>query len=356
MTRRPAWLTRRVLALSVLGLVVVLAGGLSAAAVRAGTLQEQRELAVAAAQDAADLAAATAAEDAAAKAAEAELAARWAMLATDAHDRLAAADAVLVASAGQVADDVRIALTATMDAVRSRLDPGTVPTTAAADELTEAVGAMVAASAAVAEAQVAWQSEQAAAAEAAAAAAAEAATEQPTLGGPPSTGAGPDCGGPASYEPPKNDGSPVFYTSTPSQSGDGSNGRVPAGRMSPLGWCQDSQGNQQWLRSDAADALTALNAAFLAEFGENIAVDLSYRSFEDQVEMRQYYGSIAATPGTSNHGTGLAIDVWEWQAYAFGSDRYDWLVEHAPDHGWAAPAWARQDGSNPEYWHFEYVG
>ena len=126
--------------------------------------------------------------------------------------------------------------------------------------------------------------------------------------------------------------------------------------MSPLGWCQDSQGNQQWLRADAADALTRMNEAFRTEFSENIAVDLSYRSYDDQVQMRDYYGTLAAQPGTSNHGTGPAIDTWEWQAYAFGSARYDWLVANAPSYGWAAPDWARQGGSNSEHWNFEYVG
>jgi type II secretory pathway pseudopilin PulG len=176
------------------------------------------------------------------------------------------------------------------------------------------------------------------------------------LGGPPSTGAGPDCGGPESYEPPKNDGSPVFYTSTPTASGDGSNGRMPRSAMAPLDWCTDGQGNQQWLRGDAARALTRLNADFRTEFGENIAIDLSYRSYADQVEMREWYGSVAAPPGTSNHGLGTAVDVWEWQAYGFGSARYEWLVENGPRFGWVAPGWARADGSNPEYWHFEYTG
>src|SRR5690606_17768614 len=110
------------------------------------------------------------------------------------------------------------------------------------------------------------------------------------------------------------------------------------------------------LRPDAADALIALNEEFRAVFGENIALDLSYRSLADQVAMREVYGSLAAEPGSSNHGLGTAVDVWEWRAYAFGSDRYRWLVENGPAYGWVAPEWARADGLNPEYWHFEYVG
>lgn len=167
-------------------------------------------------------------------------------------------------------------------------------------------------------------------------------------------GAGPDCGGPDSYEPPREQ-EVYFFTSTPGE-GDGSNGRIPASDMTALTWCVDSRGNSQWLRADAAAALIDLNTAFAAQFGENIAIDLSYRSFEDQSAMRDHYGSLAARPGTSNHGWGTAFDTWEWAAYGFGTERHQWLVTHGPDHGWVAPAWAREDGSNPEYWHFEYVG
>lgn len=303
-------------------------------------------------------------------------------------EQRAAAAQVLTESEGRVADDaVRGALTAALETLDAEVErataaveaaraaapdpttpgPGTVEEVDAeaerlgasvaalpTDELAVAAAALEEATTAVAAAQAAWEED-----EAARAAEEEARAEQthPSgLGGPPSTGAGPDCGGPESREPPKDDGSPVFYTSTPGTSGDGSNGRVPRSAMAPLAWCTDSQGNQQWLRADAAAALTRLNAEFRAEFGENVAIDLSYRSYADQVEMREWYGSVAAPPGTSNHGLGTAFDVWEWEAYAFGSARYRWLVEHAPRFGWVAPGWAREDGSNPEYWHFEYTG
>ena len=302
--------------------------------------------------------------------------AHWTALVSAAHGRLGAARAVLDGSAGAVSDDaVRAALASALATAEQLLathssPPGDVR--AAAARLGGALSAAESAAAAVTAAQAARQAEQDAAAALAAAVASGStgsgkgaggtdgtvgvAPAPPRLGGPPSTGAGPDCGGPASYEPPKDDGSPTFYTSTPSGTGDGSNGRVPASAMSPLGWCTDSQGNQQWLRTAAAAALTRLNDAFRAEFGENIAVDMSYRSYEDQVQMREHYGTLAARPGTSNHGLGLAFDTWEWRAYSFGSARYEWLVAHGPEHGWVAPSWARDDGSNPEYWHYEYVG
>jgi hypothetical protein len=358
------WLTRRVL-LGAAAVVLAVALVVTMVQVRAAQAEERREVAAQATADAEREAAAEA--EAERRAAEdAALEADWEDAVADAEARLAAAEETLAGSHGRVADETpRVALTEAMAEVRALVDEGVsadAPATlrAAAAALTPAIDAVTQAAQSwqaaedarlAAEAQARAEAE----AEAEAAAAAERRTSTPALGGPPSTGAGPDCGGPESYEPPKNDG-PVFYTSTPSSSGDGSNGRIPADRMTPLGWCQDSQGNKQWLRSDAAAALTRLNEAFRAQFGENIAVDLSYRSYETQVAMREAYGSLAARPGTSNHGTGVAIDTWEWKAYAFGSARYDWLVANGPAYGWVAPDWARQGGSNPEYWHFEYVG
>ena len=337
-------------------------------------------------REAREQAAERAAVDRAARAAERDAAAQvvalmWSTVTAGAATQVAAAESVLAESEGKVTDDtVRLALAQALDGMRPLLTraetpPGDVRGASAA--LGRGMAGIGAASTAVSEARALWQSEQDAAAEAeaeaeaqakakaAADAEAEAAATAPRtpgrpsgpgLGGPPSTGAAADCGSPASYEPPKDDGSPTFYTSTPTASGDGSNGRVPSSAMGRLGWCTDSQGNGQWLRADAAAALTRMNEAFRAEFGENIAVDMSYRSYEDQVAMRAYYGSAAARPGTSNHGLGLAFDTWEWAAYGFGSDRYQWLVGNAPSYGWVAPSWARQGGSNPEYWHFEYAG
>lgn len=249
----------------------------------------------------------------------------------------------LTTTVGQVDDDaVHAALADALDAVRTAEQAD--PSPAALRHLDDVVAALGPAAAAVRQSHRIW------------------AVDHPDLAplAPDprtvvSSGAGPDCGGPDSAEPPPDEG-PTFFTSTPPATGDGSNGRIPRSQLAALPWCADAMGNQQWLRPDAADALIALNEEFRAVFGENIALDLSYRSFADQVAMREVYGSLAAEPGSSNHGLGTAVDVWEWRAYAFGSDRYRWLVENGPAYGWVAPEWARADGLNPEYWHFEYVG
>ncbi|MBO1750986.1 M15 family metallopeptidase [Actinotalea sp. BY-33] len=230
---------------------------------------------------------------------------------------------------------------------------------AAAEAEAAAAAERAAAEEAAQEAAAQAEAEEAAQAEAAAAAQAHAEAQAQAAAGHASTwpaeGAAPDCGGPESYEPPQDDGT-AFFTSTPTEAGDGSNGNIPRAQMAALSWCTDSRGNHQWLRSDAAAAATRLNEAYRATFGENMAIDLSYRSYADQVAIREHYGTIAALPGTSNHGWGTAFDLWEWEAHGFGSARYTWLVENAPAYGWVAPGWARQNGSNPEYWHFEYVG
>lgn len=272
----------------------------------------------------------------------------------------------LLSSTEQVADDAVQAVRRTVaDAVAGLTTLLEDPTSDAA-RITAATDAVLAATTTLGEAHGAWlAAEEARAAEARAAearaeqeqaaqAAPSAGTASPGQAPGRSGGAGPDCGGPDSYEPPSGDVG--FFTSVPAETGDGSNGRVPRSRTAALAWCVDSRGNAQWLRADAAAALTRMNEAFRAVFGENIAVDMAYRSYEDQVAMREHYGGVAARPGTSNHGWGTAFDTWEWAAYGFGSARYEWLVANGPAHGWVAPAWARRGGSNPEYWHFEYVG
>ncbi len=352
---------RRLVLASVAVTIGLLGGVLVGAQVRAVQAEHRHEAAVAAADRAAAAARAERVAKERAEQAEqaAELASRWSAAADQAEAALAAADAALTASSGKVADDaVRQALATLADQVRSTVAaPPSAPSEDDVAAITTAAAALVAATTAVTDAQAAWQAEQDAAA------AADAASDPPATPGSepafvprgwPYDGAGPDCGSAASYEPVTS--ASGFHTSIPADTGDGSNGNLPRSAMAALTWCTDSAGRQQWLRADAADALTALNAAFRTRFGENIAVDLAYRSYADQVAIRDALGSIAARPGTSNHGWGTAIDVWEWQAYAFGSERYDWLVATAPTYGWVAPDWARADGSNPEYWHFEFVG
>ncbi|HMO11933.1 MAG TPA: M15 family metallopeptidase, partial [Actinotalea sp.] len=268
----------------------------------------------------------------------------WSASASDAEAQIAAAASLLAETEGEVADDavrtaVGDAVAVAADALATASDAGPDgPSAREVAAVSSATSTLRAATGALSAAHQEWLAARAAAARPA-----------------PSTGgyAG-DCGGPGSYQAPRSSSGTRFYTSVPAESGDGSNGNLPRSAMTPLSWCVDSAGNEQWLRSDAAAALVRMNEAFRTAFGENIAIDLSYRSYDDQVLAKQLFGRLAATPGTSNHGWGTAFDTWEWPAYDFGSERYTWLVENGPGYGGYCPA-ATEPG-NPEYWHYEFRG
>nr|WP_284291327.1 M15 family metallopeptidase [Angustibacter aerolatus] len=89
--------------------------------------------------------------------------------------------------------------------------------------------------------------------------------------------------------------------------------------------------------------------------GRDLAVTDSYRSYAAQVSTKARKGNLAATPGTSNHGWGLAID-FGGGIQTTGSTAHAWMLTHAGHYGWVHPAWARPGGSKPEPWHWEYVG
>ncbi|MFD6445170.1 D-alanyl-D-alanine carboxypeptidase family protein [Promicromonospora sp. NPDC060204] len=126
------------------------------------------------------------------------------------------------------------------------------------------------------------------------------------------------------------------------------NGRIPADVLCALPFAPG-----HLLRCDAAERLTALSARFEEEFGYPIPLTDSYRSYAMQVTVKGTKPHLAAIPGTSNHGWGLAIDLGDPVAGG-SSPEYVWLRLHAPDYGWDNPSWARLGGAKPEPWHFEF--
>jgi D-alanyl-D-alanine carboxypeptidase len=85
------------------------------------------------------------------------------------------------------------------------------------------------------------------------------------------------------------------------------NGRVPESDLVPLGHAG------QRLAAPAAAAFADLEAAARAD-GISFRVTDSYRSFDEQVDMARRKGlysegGLAAKPGTSQHGWGLAVDL-----------------------------------------------
>ncbi|QAY71679.1 peptidase M15 [Xylanimonas protaetiae] len=107
------------------------------------------------------------------------------------------------------------------------------------------------------------------------------------------------------------------------------------------------------LSTRAAVALTALNDAFRDEFGQDIALVDSYRSLGRQYSVKESRGYLAAKPGTSMHGLGLAIDLAG--SVTGNTAAYKWLVQNGAAYGWENPPWARRGGQgNYEPWHFEF--
>jgi murein DD-endopeptidase MepM/ murein hydrolase activator NlpD len=140
---------------------------------------------------------------------------------------------------------------------------------------------------------------------------------------------------------------PFLATGTASLGWGGySNGLVPASKL-----CAVASGHL--LRCDAAAAYRSLSKAFEARFGRKLCITDSYRSYSSQVGLYGRKPSLAALPGTSNHGWGVAVDLCGG-IQRFGTAQYRWMVAHAGSYGWVHPAWARQGGSREEPWHWEF--
>jgi LAS superfamily LD-carboxypeptidase LdcB len=127
------------------------------------------------------------------------------------------------------------------------------------------------------------------------------------------------------------------------------NGEIPADAL-----CAPDVAPGHKLRCDAAEALDALNQAYRDRFGVDIGLTDSYRSYASQVTCVANKGNLCATPGTSNHGWGTAVDL-AGPLSRFGTTEHDWLLENARQFGWDLPAWAHPTGSKPEPWHWEYT-
>ncbi|HEX5334032.1 MAG TPA: M15 family metallopeptidase [Cellulomonas sp.] len=130
-----------------------------------------------------------------------------------------------------------------------------------------------------------------------------------------------------------------------------SNGAIPADALCGLGFARGAL-----LRCDAATALNTLDAAYRADVGTHLVVVSSYRSLADQVAVKAARGDLASTPGSSNHGRGLAVDFGDFGAVGqFNAPGYQWMKANAERFGWHHPAVMDPGGSGPqEPWHWEF--
>jgi len=117
------------------------------------------------------------------------------------------------------------------------------------------------------------------------------------------------------------------------------NGHIPASALESIG----IGGHRMY--GPAAEAFKRMRADAAAA-GVNIGVTDSYRSYEAQVDCARRkglysQGGLAAKPGTSKHGWGLALDL------DIGSKATAWLKANASKYGFY--------GDTPrEPWHWEY--
>jgi cell wall-associated NlpC family hydrolase len=127
------------------------------------------------------------------------------------------------------------------------------------------------------------------------------------------------------------------------------NGLIPPSAMCPLGVA----GHQ--LRCDAAAAYRAMSAAFATAFGSPICITDSYRTYASQVRLYGEKPTLAAVPGTSNHGWGLAVDLCGGIDH-YGTAQYTWMKANAGRFGFLHPDWAEPGRGREEPWHWEYAG
>jgi cell wall-associated NlpC family hydrolase len=125
-----------------------------------------------------------------------------------------------------------------------------------------------------------------------------------------------------------------------------SNGLIPSGALCPI-----APGHA--LRCDAAAGYAALADAFEAAFDRPLCITDSYRSIATQQTAFRSKPQLAAVPGTSNHGWGLAVDLCGGINVA-GTPQSAWMAANAERFGFVQPDWARPGGEKPEPWHWEF--
>jgi LAS superfamily LD-carboxypeptidase LdcB len=119
--------------------------------------------------------------------------------------------------------------------------------------------------------------------------------------------------------------------------------------MCPLGAAGHS------LRCDAAAAYRAMSSAYAAVFGGPLCITASYRTYAGQVKRCGEKPALAAVPGTSDRGWGLAVDLCGG-VETFGTPQYAWMVANAGRFGFLPPTWADLGNGREEPWNWEYAG
>lgn len=119
------------------------------------------------------------------------------------------------------------------------------------------------------------------------------------------------------------------------------NGKIPASALAEVG----DTGHRLW--APAAESLERLRAD-AARAGVTIGITDSYRSYEAQVDVaarKGLYsqGGLAAVPGTSDHGWGMAVDL------DLDPAAQSWMRQNAGRYGFV-------EDTPREPWHWAYEG
>ena len=136
-------------------------------------------------------------------------------------------------------------------------------------------------------------------------------------------------------------------------------------KLVELDKCSDGD---QYLAEEAKLAYDKLCTASLKE-GLKLGVTSAYRSYGDQQGVyasylrsngKEYVSQYVATPGYSEHQTGLALDVKSKVASPFKTTKeYTWMKNNSYKYGFILRYPDDKEditGYNPEAWHFRYVG
>jgi zinc D-Ala-D-Ala carboxypeptidase len=117
------------------------------------------------------------------------------------------------------------------------------------------------------------------------------------------------------------------------------NGKIPSEALSQI------SGTSHRMWAPAARSYEAMRSAAAAD-GVTLGITDSYRTYESQVDLaarKGLYnqGGLAAVPGTSNHGWGMALDL------KLDSTALAWMREHGDEYGF-------EESVPRETWHWEY--
>lgn len=116
------------------------------------------------------------------------------------------------------------------------------------------------------------------------------------------------------------------------------NGKIDVARMTPI------EKGAHYMKPSAAIAYKAMQRAMKRDLGHGFDITDSYRTYDQQKALKKVKPTLAATPGKSNHGWGIALDI-----NVNDSKVYNWLVKNGKKYGFTQPM-------DYEPWHWEYEG